>query len=300
MRRRSFVRSLIAAPALSAAALVDPDAPGRPVRDPSDSPFLRVSCNLYSFNGPLSRGEMSLEEVFDFCAELGFDAVDPTGYYFPGYPQLPPDEYVFALKRRAFLMGLEISGTGVRNDFTVEDPERRASDVRLVEDWVGLAARLGAPCLRVFAGGAMPAGHSREEMEGWVAEGVRACAELGKARGVMISLQNHADFLRTADGVMQMLRRVDSEWVGVNLDIDGFRTRDPYEDIARIAPQAITWQIKERVTVNGAQEKVDLDRLVQIIRDARYRGYLPIETLGEGDPKEKVTRLFGELKEALA
>ena len=46
---------------------------------------------------------MSLEQVIDFCAELGFDAVDPTGYYFPGYPEPPADAYVNAVKRHVFV-----------------------------------------------------------------------------------------------------------------------------------------------------------------------------------------------------
>jgi len=40
---------------------------------------IKLSCNLYSFDAPLRSGEMSLEQVVDLCAELGFDAVDPTG-----------------------------------------------------------------------------------------------------------------------------------------------------------------------------------------------------------------------------
>ncbi len=54
---------------------------------------LKLSCNLYSFNDPLRKGEMTLEEVFQFCSDVGFAAVDPTGYYFPGYPAVPADEY---------------------------------------------------------------------------------------------------------------------------------------------------------------------------------------------------------------
>ncbi len=88
---------------------------------------------------------MSLEQVIDFCAELGFDAVDPTGYYFPGYPEPPADAYLNAIKRRAFLSGLDVSGTGVRNDFTQPEAAKREADVAHVGRWVEVAARLGAP-----------------------------------------------------------------------------------------------------------------------------------------------------------
>ena len=67
-------------------------------------------------------GQMTLEQVLAFCSDLGFAAVDPTGYYFPKYPALPDDSYLYQIKRKAFRLGLDISGTGVRNDFTLPDP----------------------------------------------------------------------------------------------------------------------------------------------------------------------------------
>src|SRR5262245_62049202 len=55
-------------------------------------PRLKTSLNAYSFNKALmdhlkdsSKG-ISLFALLDFCAEHNFDAIDPTGYYFPGYP----------------------------------------------------------------------------------------------------------------------------------------------------------------------------------------------------------------------
>jgi len=92
---------------------------------------------------------MTLEEALDFCAELGFDAVDPTGYYFPGYPEAPPDAYVYAIKNRALRLGLDVSGTGVRNDFTYADPAKRAAARVRAGDraaWFGLAGALLFGC----------------------------------------------------------------------------------------------------------------------------------------------------------
>jgi hypothetical protein len=55
---------------------------------------------------------------------VGFEGVDITGYYLKGYPVVPDDEYLFKVKRMALRLGLEISGTGVRNDFTISDKSR--------------------------------------------------------------------------------------------------------------------------------------------------------------------------------
>ena len=61
----------------------------------------------------------------------GVDALDPTGYYFPGYPKVPADDYIYNLKRTAFVNGVAISGTGVRNDFAVADAAARATAGRI-------------------------------------------------------------------------------------------------------------------------------------------------------------------------
>ena len=56
-------------------------------------------------------------DLFDFvnlAADLAVDAVEPTSYYFP---QDVTTDYLNRLKQRAFLLGLDISGTAVMNDF---------------------------------------------------------------------------------------------------------------------------------------------------------------------------------------
>jgi sugar phosphate isomerase/epimerase len=262
---------------------------------------IRTSCNLYSFNGPLTRGEMTLEEVIAFCAHIGFEAVDPTGYYFAGYPAPPADEYIHRIKLHAFRLGVSISGTGVRNDFAVPDKARRDADVELVSRWVTVAARLGAPVLRVFDGRAMPQGYAKAEVFEWIVRSLEASVAHGAAGGVAIVLQNHDDALKTAADFLEIRRRISSPWFGLNVDIGSLRTTaDPYQEIAALAPHAYTWQVKELVYRNNVEERVDLRRVVRILRETGYRGYVPLETLGPGDPREKVRRFLGEFLEALA
>jgi sugar phosphate isomerase/epimerase len=261
---------------------------------------IKLSCNLYSFNAPLTSGEMTLEQVIDFCAEIGFEAVDPTGYYFKGYPAPAADELVFRIKHRAFRAGLDISGTGVRNDFTLADPVARDAEVAHVTRWIDVAAKLGAPVLRVFAGRGVPDGRTEAETREWVVSCLTSVVERAAARGVMIALQNHDDFVKTADQVLELRRRVPSEWFGLNVDIGSLRTGDPYDEIAKLAPHAYTWQLKELVYRGTREEKTDVARVVRIIREAGYRGYVPIETLGPGNAREKVRRFLDEVRTALA
>ena len=297
MPRRAFLAGLATLPLASRMATADPPRAQRPAGLPA---LIRTSCNLYSFNEALRSGALSLEQVCEYCAEVGFEAVDPTGYYFTGYPVPPSDEEIYRIKHRVFRLGLEISGTGVRNDFSLPEPDRRDAEVARVLAWIDVAAKLGAPALRVFAGLAVPPGHTRDEVTDWVVQCLKTCAARGAERGVTIVLQNHDDLYKTAEETLDIRRRVDSEWLGLNVDIGSLRTGDPYAETATLAPFAYTWQVKELVYRNGREEPTDLRAIVRILRESRYRGYVPLETLGAGDPKVKVRRFLEAFRDALA
>jgi sugar phosphate isomerase/epimerase len=269
---------------------------------------LKTSLNAYSFNQALTSGDaigkMTLLELLDFCAEHNFDAIDPTGYFFPGYPQVPTDRYIAEFKRRAFHLGLEISGTGIRNNFASPDKAVRAEGVQLAKNWIEVAARIGAPVLRVFAG-AVPAGYEEkwEEVADWMCDSLRQCADHGATFGVMVGVQNHGDMLKTADETLKVVKRVDSPWFGVIVDTGYFTSPDPYADIAAVMPYAVNFQVKERPYGKNPDARTDLRRLIKIIRAAAYRGYLPIETLPVSgrayNPRVLVPRFLGELQSAL-
>ena len=100
---------------------------------------LKIGLNAYSFNRPLMAGKMALSDVIDYCAKHNIDGLDATGYYFPGYPNVPSDKYIRDLKRKAFVNGVTISGTGVRNDFALTDASSRRGHIQLEKEWIEVA-----------------------------------------------------------------------------------------------------------------------------------------------------------------
>jgi sugar phosphate isomerase/epimerase len=153
--------------------------------------------------------------------------------------------------------------------------------------------------IRVFAGNQKNEGISKEKVTDWMLEDIRICVEYGKQHGVIIGLQNHNDFIQTADQVVSMIDAVNSEWLGLILDTGSYRVNDPYDEIKRSVSHAVNWQIKENVFINGREVETDMPRLIRIIMDSSYKGYVPIETLGDGDAKEKVRGLFNKLTQAI-
>jgi sugar phosphate isomerase/epimerase len=205
---------------------------------------LKLGLNAFSFNGPLLAGTMTLADAVDFCATNGVDALDATGYYFPGYPNVPTDEYIYALKRKAFVNGVAVSGTGVRNNFAVADEAARKRDVQMVKDWIVVASKLGAPVIRVFAGPERPAGYTFDQALDWMVSDFKQCAAFGREHGVVVGLQQHNDFLKTAAETIRVIQAVDSEWFASILDIGSLRSGDPYAEIEKLVPYAVSWQIK--------------------------------------------------------
>ena len=256
----------------------------------------KISLNAYSFNRPLMSGAMTMDDMLEYAAEIGLEGVDLTGYYFSGYPEVPTDEYIYHIKQKAFTLGLEICGSGVRNNFAQADPLAREAAKKHVKEWIEVASKLGGQTLRIFSGNNVPDGYSREEVFQWIVSCIKECAEHARKYGIMLALQNHDDFLKTADQVEALMQAIDSEWVGLMLDIGSYRTADPYVEIQQTIKYAITWQLKEEVYINGKVAQTDLDKLKEIIDQSNYRGYLPIETLGDGDPKQKIAAMFTEVR----
>jgi sugar phosphate isomerase/epimerase len=267
-----------------------------PVRR-QEGAWVRIGLNSYSFNAPLRSGEMTLMDVVDFCTNHRLNCLDATGYYVPGYPAVPPDDFLYELKRRAFVNGVTISGTGVRNDFALSDAARRAEELQLVKNWIGVAHKLGASVIRVFSGNRVAEGYSFDQTLEWMVPLFRECAKVGKAHGVTIGLQNHDDFVKTAAETIRIVEAVDSEWFGVILDVGSLRMADPYDEIEKLLPYAISWQLKENVGFGNKEVPTDLRKLKAIIEKGGYRGFLPIETLGTGDPRAKVAKFAREVHE---
>lgn len=259
---------------------------------------LKLSLNTYSFNKELRSGDTTLFKLIPFCKKVGFDAIDPTGYYFPGYPEVPGDEYIYDFKREVFKAGLEISGTGVRNDFAHVDPVKREQDQQLIEQWCIVASKLGAPLLRVFPGKAITDGRDKRKVLDQVITELKTACETGKKYGVMMALQNHNDLVKSSEEVITIFEGVQSEWLGLHLDIGSFAFRDPYVEIERLVHYAVTWQIKELVWIDGKKTAVDYDKLMDIIHASDYNGYLPLETLN-ADPIKNLPVMIEEMRKRL-
>ena len=162
--------------------------------------------------------------------------------------------------------------------------------------WLDHYAQLGAPVIRVFAG--IPPKDVTEEqgIQNAIGNLRRACG-MAASRGVILGLENH-DYLTSIDRMLPIVKAVDSPWFGVNLDSGNVDQPDVYPELAKIVPYALNVQLKVET---GPAPKVvtDIPKVVGILRQAGYRGYIVLEYESKPEPYEAIPTHLAELRAAL-
>lgn len=292
LTRRDWFRTS----ALGAAALCT-GAPAFAAKPPerNGKPHLKLSLAAYSFRQLLSgdKATMTLDDFITKCAEYGLDGTELTSYYFP--KEITP-EYLIHLKELTFRLGLDVSGTAIGNNFCLPPGPEREAQLELCRKWIDYAALFGAPVIRIFAG-SIPQGKTEAEALDLCVEGINQSLDYAATKGVFLALENHGGITATPEQLLAIVGRVkDSPWFGVNFDSGNFSTADPYGDLAKIAPYAINAQLKVEMTPGGKREPADLGRVVAILKDAGYRGYLVLEYEAAEDPLVAIPRHLEAMK----
>lgn len=240
---------------------------------------------------------LSIPRFIDYCADHGCDA-ELTAYYFD---RAVTDADLAAFRRHAHLRGIAVSGTAVGNRFTLPAGPRLEAEIADVKRWIDRTALLGAGHVRVFAG---PTGDGLDDAAArrQCIAALEDCAAHAATRGVLLGVENHGGVVADPAGLLDVVRGVKSEWLGISLDTGNFVSADPYADLARCAPYAVNVQYKVAIrrAEGGPAEPADPARIVGILRDARYQGRVALEYEEAEDPYVAVPRHLAALREALA
>jgi sugar phosphate isomerase/epimerase len=295
--RRQFLHSTLTAGV--GLALAAPAAAIEPIAR-TGKPHLRLSLAAYSFRKYLDlkakpKPAMTLDDFVDLAAGMNLDAVEPTAYYFAD----TSPEYLGCLKGRCTRLGLDISGTAVGNNFCTPDAARLKEQLAMVKKWTEHASRLGAKTVRIFAG-SVDKTETEEKARARCIAAIQEACDYAAQFGVYLALENHGGITATLEQILLLVRGVKHDFFGVNLDTGNFHTSDPYADLARLAPYAVNVQIKTEIQRAGQKkEEADLKRLIGMLREAGYRGYVALEYEAEEDPKTAVPRHVATLRQLI-
>ena len=283
MNRRDLLKTV---PALAAAW------PARSAGDPAAKARFRSAICAYSFRDALKKKTMTYDDLVRLAVDLNADGLDLTVYWFPD----TSDSFLLPLRRLAYKSAVEIYSLSIRTDMCQPTPELQAKEVAEVKKWVDAAERLGAGHIRVF-GGRVPKSTSEDQAAGWVVEVLKSAAEYSSKKGIILGLENHGGITERADRIIQIVKQVDSPWVGINLDTGNFRT-EAYPQIEKCAPYAVNVQIKSEIRGDdGKPQPSDWDRVLKMLAKAGYKGYLALEYEAREDPATAVPTLIGKLRE---
>lgn len=277
--RRSVLSTSAAGLALGAMA----PAAGR-----FEDPWFRLSLAQWSLHRTLRKGEL---DNLDFPAftkrTFGIEAVEYVNQFFAD--KAGDFGYLADLKKRADDHGVRsliimVDGEG---QLAAEDDAARRKAIENHFRWVAAAAFLGCHSIRVNAAGQGEAG----EMAARAADSLVRLATMAEPYGISVIVENHGGRSSNGAWLADVMKRADHPAVGTLPDFGNFRVSkdeqyDRYQGVTELMPYAKAVSAKSHdFGPDGAELNTDYARMLGIVKEAGYRGYVGIEYEGRELPE---------------
>ncbi len=261
MNRRQLVTTIAALPAVSL------------LRSQSEPKFhLRAGLVAYSYRKQFESKSLNYVDLIERIAGWGLDGLDCTVYWFPD----TSNEYLASLRKAAYKNGVQIYNAGVRVRLAQPTPALQAAEFENLKKWVDVAERIGASHMRVF-GGAVPKGATEQQAIAWCVEVLKRGAEYAGSRGIILGLEDDAGLTVDAAPTIEIVKQTASPWAGINADSGNFRANG-YSQFAMVLPYATSFHLKRDITTaDGKPERADWSRLLTMIGNSHYKGYVGFE-----------------------
>ena len=242
---------------------------------------------LYGDNGnPPSLQPLDFPVVARQVYDIG--AVEYVNSFYQGKAQ--DRSFIRELKTRADGEGVTsylimCDGEGHLGD---PDETKRLESVERHKKWADMAAALGCQHIRVNA-------YSEGEFiqqQRLAADGLRRLAEYTAQFGINVLVENHGGYSSHGCWLAGVMRMADHPNVGTLPDFGNFRISDSesydiYQGVTELMPYAKAVSAKSfRFDANGNEAGIDYDRMISIVLEAGYRGYIGIEYEGHDETEQ--------------
>ena len=312
VHRRSVIGSAIA----GAAAVAIPGSFAIPAvadekKKPAKKRRTRFAVSSYSFWQFKNEDLRPIETCIDLAAEWGFDGVELLEMQMTK----TDNATLQRLKQRAFVNGMDLCGFSTHQGWVSPDADARKQNTEKTINSIELAYKLGIPTMRVNTGrwgtsgnfdelmanrGIEPTleGYTEDDGFKWVIDGLTECLPTAEKCGVTLGLENHWGLGRTPEGVMKIVRAIDSPWLKTTLDTGNF-LEDPYDRLEMMADDAVLVQAKTYYG-GGMWYTLDLDypRIAKLLNKHNFNGYVSLEFEGKESPKTAIPKSLKMLQAA--
>ncbi len=281
LKRRDFLtRSACAASGLIwITMLADDESHAGRKKALFDISLAEWSLHRTIFSGKLDHLDFATTASHDY----GIKAVEYVNQFFADRAQ--DRTYLAEMKKRAADAGVKsllimIDREGALGD---ADTKMRAQAVENHYKWVEAAQFLGCHSIRVNA----QSSGTYDEQLSQTAEGLRKLTEFGAAHRINVIAENHGGLSSNAAWLAAVVKKVNHPRCGTLPDFDNFnlgdgKRYDRYQGVTELMPFAKAVSAKSHdFDEQGNETHTDFRRMMKIVLDAGYRGYLGIEYEGD-------------------
>ena len=244
----------------------------------------KISLAEWSFHKALFADEMTNLDFPRVARELGLEGLEYVNQFFKD--KAKDEKYLAELKKIT-------KDEGVQNVLIMCDAEGevghpdKAERLKTVENhkkWIDAAAFLGCHSIRVNAGSR----GTYEEQQKLAADGLRMLCEYGDTKKINVIVENHGGLSSNGEWLVGVMKLVDHKRVGILPDFGNFtinretgETYDRYKGVEMFMPYAKGVSAKTNVfNAEGDEANMDYYRLMKIVDDSGYKGFVGIEFEG--------------------
>lgn len=278
MNRRDFLRTSVAS-----AAGLSLLGGGAHQLFAAPAPLYSISLAEWSLHRALKAKEM---DHLDFAAkaknEFGIDAVEYVNSFF--FEKAKDTKYLDEMNKRAADHGVKNLLIMIDREGNLGDPDdaKRTETVEKHYKWVEAAKHLGCHSIRVNA----RSKGSFEETQKLAADGLRRLSEFADGFDINVIVENHGGLSSNGQWLAGVMDQVGHKRCGTLPDFGNFRIKDEewydrYKGVTELMPYAKAVSAKSHdFDAEGNETKTDYYKMMKIVLDAGYRGYVGIEYEG--------------------
>jgi sugar phosphate isomerase/epimerase len=245
---------------------------------------LKISLAAWSLHKAFFDKQLDQLGMLDTCAELGIGGFELVNTFFPS----PQYAYLRHMKKRADAASIELPliMCDLEGDLGHPERDKRLQAAHNHRKWIDIAGVLGCHAIRVNARGdeSDPAA-----MRDRCAEGLGALLDYAKGTGVDVMIENHGGLSSDPEWLCSLMDLVGSPQLGTLPDFGNFPPEtDRYDGVQKLMPHAKAVSAKcYDFGADGNETKIDFARMIGIVKDAGYRGFVGIEYEGERLPERE-------------